>query len=194
MWPSKIARGQARNFNLGTLHFAFEADKHPDTHAMHMPGQSWVLGYAIPPFQRPRVWTVEQSIKFVESCILGLGIGSFTTNNTEHEPTEIIDGIECFHFADRWLIDGQQRLSALKDYWSDLWPVFGLTWGQVDELTKRRFLNSTPFDSFELNITDEAILRDYYDRLSFGGTPHRPEERAALEGDDDAVPTGLGMR
>ncbi len=75
MWPSKIARGQARNFNLGTLHFAFEADKHPDTHAMHMPGQSWVLGYAIPPFQRPRVWTVEQSIKFVESCILGLDSG-----------------------------------------------------------------------------------------------------------------------
>lgn len=42
---------------------------------------------------------------------------------------------------------------------------------------RRRFYRLS-FPSIEVSASDEATLREIYDRLNFGGTPHTDEQRA----------------
>ena len=59
-------------------------------------------------------------------------------------------------------------------------PVFGTTrFADLSLADKRRRFLRVPFPSVELSGTDEATLREIYDRLNFGGTPHTADQRAA---------------
>jgi len=123
----------------------------------------WLLGYRLPPFQRPLVWTQEQKIRFVESAWLGFSLGTWCANKMEtRHPTKA-------HPFDRWLIDGQQRLSALDEYWDDGFPVFGHVWSGLTRLDRRRFESRT-FPVLQTHLNDENALRELYDRMNFGGT------------------------
>ena len=43
-------------------------------------GERQLGWFVLPPFQRPPVWTLEQKIRFIESCWMGLPIGVFIYN------------------------------------------------------------------------------------------------------------------
>lgn len=77
--------------------------------------------WIIPDFQRPLVWTEEQKIRFVESLILGLPVGEYTLHKTPDFKYEVLDG--------------QQRWDAIFCYVDGKFPVFGLYYGQLNELT-----------------------------------------------------------
>src|SRR5688572_14051071 len=62
-----------------------------------------LMAFVLPPFQRPPVWSKKQSIAFMESLILGLPIGTYTYCQAIDAPK-----------TDGWLIDGQQRMRAIK--------------------------------------------------------------------------------
>jgi hypothetical protein len=177
-WPPRLDFGQMRNFNLDSLYFQkerFEADPSRFTQ-FHEPSD-WLLGYAIPSFQRPVVWSEEQMVRFVESAILGVNLDTYTFNRTsDHGAAKNAAGQEVWPM-DLWLIDGQQRLTALDRYWSDAFPVFGSFWSEVPENDRRRF-GSTGFAAYETNIVHELELRRLYDKMNFGGTPHLDEQRA----------------
>lgn len=137
----------------------------------------WLWGFRIPPFQRPAVWSTEQSARFVESVWLNLPIGQYVVNvGLRPEGGK-------FPRAEGWLIDGQQRLRALKAYVDDAFPVFGLRWSELTPLETRRF-KSIVFPMATTSLADEAKLRLLYDRLNYGGTPHAPDQRAAPEEPD----------
>lgn len=174
-WPKKILDGSARAWSLDHLYH----NKQDNVRSAHYYGaQTWLLGYILPPFQRPVVWSEDRMIRFIESAVLGFNLGTWCYNNAGDAPMRIINGREYFHRTDLWLIDGQQRLTALDRFFDDFFPVFGLFWSEVDTVRKRNFLSSTGFPAYETRIYDETALRDLYDRLNFGGVAHTADQRA----------------
>jgi len=126
-----------------------------------------VMGYPLPSWQRPFVWTEAQSIRFIESAWMGLSLGTYTYNQTTAgSPT---DGL---------LIDGQQRMYSIEKYLNDEFPVFGYRWSEVTELDKRLFKTNTIFGCYVTSTEDEDYLRSYYDLMNFGGTAHTEDQRA----------------
>lgn len=127
-----------------------------------------VMGYRLPSWQRPFVWTDVQSIKLIESMWLGLNIGTYTFNRTENED-DIFDDL---------LIDGQQRMKAIQDYIEDCFPVFGYRWSEVTATDRRMFKTVSHFHCYITQSTDESYLRNYYNMMNFGGVAHKESERA----------------
>ncbi len=138
----------------------------------------------VPPFQRRRVWNIKQASRFVESLLLGLPVpGIFLSKDGESR---------------HLVIDGQQRLRSLEDFYSGIFeptgkkfaltglksPFNGLTYKDLEPEDKRRLDDS---------IVHATIIRQEYpddgnsgiyfvfERLNTGGTQLQPQEiRAAL--------------
>lgn len=131
----------------------------------------YACGFPIPDFQREIVWTPEQNIAFIKSAWLGISLGSFTHHDMAWDkngaPTKFSG----------WLIDGQQRLTCLEKYWNDEFKVFGMLWSEVERSNRLRFMN-TRFPHFCSRLWDERKIRDLYNLLNFGGTPHKQSEMA----------------
>lgn len=166
--PSRINMGRECDSVIEMIYLGFENGL-PDSAD---PSASRTLcGYAIPDFQRPLVWTEQQKISFIESAWLGLPLGTFTV----HDPDWESDGTpKRFSY---WLIDGQQRLSAIEAYWNDEFPVFGYRWSQLNALEQRLF-RRIKFRHTEIGLWDEAAIMKLYDLMAFGGTPHTNDQRA----------------
>lgn len=143
------------------------------------PGQQRMGAYFIPPFQRPLVWTEAQKERLVESALLGVSIGTIVVVDAMNCPMQTP---ERFAATDRWLLDGQQRCSALIDYREDRLTVFRGTdcehrWSDLTQNERRRFWR-TQIGVLKVQTDDVAYCREVYDRLAFGGTPHLPEQKA----------------
>ncbi len=128
-------------------------------------GERAVGWFVLPPFQRPPVWTVEQKIRFIESAWGGLPIGVFVVNRPNSMRSRF----------DNWLLDGQQRVTAVLEYVADAFPVGGYLFSELTEIDYRRWSLSVAFPCLETRIEDEAQLREIYDRLAYGGTAHEPK-------------------
>ncbi len=125
------------------------------------------MGYALPAWQRPLVWSEAQQIRFLESAWSGLGLGAYTHNRVSYGDP-----------LDNLLIDGQQRLWALQRYLENAFPVFGFHWAETTPADRRAFKMSRTFASYVTDSTDEAYLRSYYDLMNFGGVAHTEDHRA----------------
>ena len=132
----------------------------------YLTGGRSVMGYNLPTWQRPFVWTQDQSRKLIESIWLGLNIGTYTFNRSYNRPE-----------YDNLLIDGQQRLKAIQDYLSNEFQVFGYHWGDLDRSEQRRF-EVCHFHCYITSSEDEVYLRNYYNMMNFGGVAHKESERA----------------
>jgi len=166
--PDPILSGNRRDFTIDSLALAV-----PETHLAR--GERELLGLVLPPWQRPEVWSAEQKVRFIEGIFLGFGTGYYVTN-----------GFDWGHDAKRapmsgWVLDGQQRISAIRDFITDKLPIFnGVVYSSIDIATKRRRFLREPFPRIELNYTtDEDTLRLLYDRLNFAGTAHTDDQRAS---------------
>src|SRR5688572_15692330 len=80
-----------------------------------------------------------------------------------HE-TDRREGI--FHETDRWLIDGQQRLTALDHFFDDRLQVFGCRWSEVDRVDQMRVQRQASFTAYETKVYDGDVLRELLDRLN----------------------------
>lgn len=121
----------------------------------------WLI---LPPFQRPPVWTARQQSRFIESLWLELPVGSYIYNRPHNFD----------HPTSNWLLDGQQRIGALFAYEAGEIDAFGWKWHEIGESDRRSFENMS-FPAFEVVTTSVAKLREIYDRLAYGGTPHEPK-------------------
>ena len=172
-WPERQLTGQSRAFSLDVYYLRHIKAQEPTEQAWrakNYPGSEWLVIYRIPPFQRPIVWSEAQMIRFVESAISGINLGTIVYNDVSRLDAGT-------HATDFWLIDGQQRLTALTRYFDDGFPVFGRLWSEVPERIRRDFL-STPLPATEVSITEEAELRRLYNLMNFGGVAHTEDQRA----------------
>lgn len=168
LMPTRLLQGHARSTSIDTVFC--ERRMRLEREAEYYPPGRQVCGYTLPSWQRDIKWSEDQCVRFVESAWLGLHLGTWVSNAMDWSK----DGA---HPLSGVLVDGQQRFFALDQYWNDAFPVFGHRWSDLPVIERRRFL-STPFASTELEVWDERILREIYDRLNFGGTPHLETERA----------------
>lgn len=163
--PRKIPDSWFQASALSTTMDFLISRSHRDPGALEE-GQRQVGWFILPNFQRPPVWTLEQKARFIESAWMGLPLGVFIWN-------EDIGGR-----YDQWLLDGQQRVGAIMEYMDDAFPVFGHRFSELTVVDHRLWGMSVAFPSLRTNLRDEAQLRDVYDRLAYGGTPHEPKVQA----------------
>jgi len=152
------------------------SERDPRYEKSFAPGQEILGGYYIPPFQRPAVWTTDQSRKLIESIWLGLPIGSIIVSGADLTMGETFP-----HTAD-WIIDGQQRMRALDAYLKKGLTVFVGTphehrYDDLERPQQRRLL-STAVGFILLEEANEDALREIYNRLNFSGTHHSADQMA----------------
>lgn len=128
-------------------------------------GERQLGPFVLPPFQRPPVWSLGQQTKLIESLWDGLPIGAYVFNQTALEgPT------------DAWLLDGQQRVTAILSYLAGDFPVYGYRFQDIT-LPERRGFMTMPIATLITNIEDPEACREVYDRLAYGGTAHVVSDR-----------------
>lgn len=154
--PDTWFRAQTRSTTM-----SFLMAKHQGRDTPLGEGERQLGWFVLPPFQRPPVWSLAQQESFIESCWLGLPIGAFVVNRTTSDGP-----------FDNWLIDGQQRVTAVLSYIADEFPVFGHKFSELTVVDHRMWIMSVAFPCLETNIEDEDALFDVYTRLAYGGTPH----------------------
>lgn len=167
--PEKVNLGSPSNgtidaclLRLRNLHEDPEGTLKADRYAMGAP---------LPEWQREACWSRDQQIRLIESIWIGLPIGFYVVNKEDE-----YDQGRPLSFSGV-LIDGQQRMLALEAYLNNEFQVFGAYWRDVPIASQRQF-RRTHFPFFETNIWDESQLRDLYNRLNFGGIPHREDQKA----------------
>ena len=145
--------------NMGAMIWTVMKD-HSDFLRPLAPGERYLGAYIVPSFQRGLVWTERQKVRLIESIYLGLPIGSLVYNQTAFDSP-----------CDRWLLDGQQRLSTICGYVAGEFAVNGWRYTDLPEDETRHFRRMT-LGVIETQITSEDECRDIYDRLAYGGTAH----------------------
>lgn len=171
LMPPPLLRATSTNFTID--HVEHQRDSLEEKAYWDESDGPWLCGFRMPPFQRAAVWDPEQQVRFLESAWLGLHLGTYVVNRVDK--WSVRTGKP--HRMDMWLLDGQQRLRALGAYWQDEFPVFGHTWSELGKVERRR-LGSYTFTQSIVHIEDEALARELYNRLNFGGTPHTEDQRA----------------
>lgn len=131
-----------------------------------------VMGYPLPTWQREIKWTDTQNERFIKSVYSGVYLGLFIYN----------DAISTAPHLDGLLIDGQQRLNAIERYLADDFALAApngdqFYWSELTEDERSHFYRMN-FNFQVVRISDEQQLKDLYNILNFGGTPHLPLERA----------------
>lgn len=118
-----------------------------------------------PDFQRGHVWTREQQIAFVEFKLRGGDSGGDLLTNCVGWSTGS-------RLGDYVLVDGKQRLHAVRLFLSDLLPAFGHLRSKYKG--HLRVKQSFKWHVNELSTRKEVL--DWYVELNAGGTPHTEEE------------------
>lgn len=159
--PPRVDLGRGFDGSMGEAMLHWETNNEPNPQELRS-----VMGYFLPSWQRGLVWSEQQQVKLLESCWLGLPIGTYTFNRKYGSK------------YDNLLIDGQQRLYAIQCYLEDRFDVFGYKWSETTVIDKRRFKHSVKFGSYICETDDEQYLRNYYNMMNFGGTAHTDDQRA----------------
>lgn len=165
LMPRRVDLGQYMSSCVGQAIFEWEKWKRSGCPKL---SDRMVMGYRLPKWQRPFVWSEAQSVKLIESLWLGLNIGTYTFNRHRDESSPL----------DNLLIDGQQRMKAIQDYLEDRFPVFGYRWSEVTIYDRRGFENNSHFHCYITEKADEDYLRQYYNMMNFGGVAHDESQRA----------------
>lgn len=134
-----------------------------------------LAGFWLPPFQRPEVWETERKIRLIESLFCEIDVGTLMFVSSYENPE-----------TDGWLIDGQQRLSAIRDFVNGKFGVFDdRLWYNELKDTRLNFPENRVeknalvyFGSLYLNFRrinecDPKVLERIYERMNFGGVPHQ---------------------
>lgn len=138
----------------------------------------FVMGIPVPSWQRQVAWNVGQKTRFIVSVWSGSDLGSYLTN----EWCASGMGRAMAENSDI-LIDGQQRLHSLEEYFLDRLAVPDVqgqprVWSEVDNGERKRFL-STVFTNAHVSSDDELLLRKTYDLCAMGVAPRTNDQRAA---------------
>jgi hypothetical protein len=172
--PDRIDFGQTVDGTLNAIvdnYIQFNALADAGKPALHDKAGRYACGYPIPPFQRQLVWSTDQELRFIESLWLGINPGSYTL----HDSSYLSDGTATKFSG--WVIDGQQRLTTIQHYLDDKLRVFGLLYSELTDIEKRRF-RMIKFPYTITALWNEEAIKELYNRMAFGGTPHKPEDVA----------------
>ncbi|MBD8682392.1 hypothetical protein [Pseudomonas sp. CFBP 13719] len=148
------------------------------THDRYPWAARFVMGMPVPTWSRGLEWNVGQQARFFTAVWSGADLGSYLTNDW-CEPADtgraLADNSEI-------LVDGQQRLHSLEEYFLDRLAVPDAqgqprVWSELDNGERKRFL-STIFSHARVSSGDEVALRKTYDLCAQGVVPRSFDQRA----------------
>ncbi len=118
-----------------------------------------------PDFQRGHVWTTEQQIAFVEYKLKdGISGGDIFWNCAGHMK----------NFKGPYLlVDGLQRITAVREFLADRIPAFG---HRLSEYEDPRYLMNVTFRFHVHDMEDRADILRWYIQLNEGGVVHSDGE------------------
>jgi len=124
-----------------------------------------------PDFQRGHVWDLNQRRRYVEFVLRGGSTGrEVLFNNAGWNRST--GGVTV-------LVDGKQRLDAVRSFMTDGFPAFGTLYsGYRDRLS----MTGPSFRFVVNNLATRAEVLQWYVDLNAGGTPHAPEEIERVRG------------
>jgi hypothetical protein len=137
----------------------------------------FVMGMPVTTWARDVQWNIGQQARFITAVWAELDLGSYLTNDW-CEPA--ITG-KAFAENSEILIDGQQRLHSLEEYFLDRLAVPDAqgqprVWSELGNGERKRFL-STIFTHARVSSGDEVILRRTYDICAQGVVPRSFDQR-----------------
>lgn len=119
-----------------------------------------------PDFQRAHVWTEQQQASYIEYMLRGGEVGRRIIFNNEA-------GVDDPWWGKMILIDGKQRLEAVRKFLNDEIRTFGHLFSEF-EGRMRIFQNDFVF--CVCNLRTRADILQLYLNINAGGTPHTQEE------------------
>jgi hypothetical protein len=167
--PEKLHLGESRAYPIEMML------RQPITRTMD--AERSLLHFVLPPWQRPEVWDQARKRTFIEGIFLGLGTGIYVHHEVE------LDHNGQMKPMSGWLIDGQQRISAIRDFVHNKLEIFdGLQFSDISPAEQRRRFLHVVFPSHEIPYQqDERMHKELYHRLNFGGVAHTTEDLQRLE-------------
>lgn len=138
----------------------------------------FVMGMPVPTWARGLEWNVGQQARFISAVWSGADLESYLTNDW-CEPA--ITGRALAENSEI-LVDGQQRLHSLEEYFLDRLAVPDAQgqpriWSELGNGERKRFL-STIFTHMRVSSGDEVALRRTYDLCALGVVPRSFDQRA----------------
>lgn len=117
-----------------------------------------------PDFQRAHVWTPEQQTAFIEYSLRGGEVGRVITFN-------------CPGWMTNWrgpfeIVDGKQRLEAVRAFLRDEVKAFGLLCSEFEG----RLPTDVDFRFRVCTVATRREILEMYLNINAGGTPHSQEE------------------
>ena len=127
-----------------------------------------------PDFQRSHVWTEAQQIAFIEYGLMGGESGMLITTNCPGWMGDFRGPYE--------LVDGLQRITAVRRFLHDEIPAFG---HRLSEYKDQLAISHARFEWRVFDLPNRAEVLRLYLLINSGGVVHSPEEiarvRALLE-------------
>jgi uncharacterized protein with ParB-like and HNH nuclease domain len=117
-----------------------------------------------PDYQRVHVWTREQQILYIEYALRGGEVGRNITFNCPGWMNNFKGPYE--------LVDGKQRLEAIRAFLRNEFPVFGTLCMDFED--KIKWDQSINWRVCKLETRKEVL--ELYLNINAGGTPHTAEE------------------
>lgn len=183
--PTASLDAKVHNLTVGELMGRLERFSRGEEGPEMYPWASrFAMGYPLPAWQRPLVWTEAQKVRFIQSLWAGVDVGTYMVNDV-YELVNDAQGDGChYQLFSEVLLDGQQRLTALEDYFYNRFAVpdaggVPRYWQDLPRIERRR-LSSLHFAKATVSSWDERYLRLAYDLRAFGGTPHTEAQRASF--------------
>lgn len=124
-----------------------------------------------PDFQRGHVWNERQQIAFVEFFLRGGATSRIIYFNSPWFASAGKQGA----YGDMVIVDGLQRLTALRRFLADEIPAFGATLSEYEDTL--HFANAKHNLQFAINgLQTRAEVLQWYLEFNTGGVVHTPEE------------------
>ncbi|MNC28799.1 hypothetical protein D3C75_770220 [compost metagenome] len=179
--PQRVLETSTHQFPIDVLALRFEqylADP-SSVHDKYPWAARFVMGFPVSSWQRELVWNAGQKARFITAVWSGADLGSYLTNDW----CSSADGGTAMVENSDVLIDGQQRLHSLEQYFLDQLAIpdaQGLprVWSEICNGERKRFL-STIFAHSSVGSDDETALRKTYDLYAQGLAPRAHDQRAA---------------
>lgn len=139
-----------------------------------------LLSLVLPPWQRLIVWDAERQRAFIEGIILGFPPGAIVT--VEPDWTTGEDGSAKVLRGSNWLIDGQQRVTAIREFIEGRLSIFdGVRYGDMPRVEQLRRFDRVVLTRIVLpNSTNEDTLKRLYRRMNYGGVAHTEQDLQRL--------------
>ncbi|MNF49014.1 hypothetical protein D3C84_302770 [compost metagenome] len=179
--PQRVLETSTHQFPIDVLALRFEqylADP-SSVHDKYPWAARFVMGFPVSSWQRELVWNAGQKARFITAVWSGADLGSYLTNDW----CSSASGRMAMAENSDILIDGQQRLHSLEQYFLDQLAIpdaQGLprVWSEICNGERKRFL-STIFAHSSVGSDDETALRKTYDLYAQGLAPRAHDQRAA---------------